>query len=210
MYFRDPVSGRNYFDAKGEKTWELVHPRLPDIQSDAFDCISEYLTSADGDFGNRAPGDEEAATETFSQCLVAWKTADLLGMDDLLDCIVKKIRTIEPWWNIYTIMLFARNIYQTADLLLSAHVDLRDILSTYIAEHHDEYLTGSDRLRDEFLKHLKELPQLKRDILKKQLKALDVHENMEIRPEQEEAQEEVEAQGPQYDLDTDDSDLTIA
>jgi hypothetical protein len=193
VYFRDPVSGRNYFDAKGEKTWELVHPRLVDIQPEAFECISEFLTSTDADFGIRNPDDETAAEETFSQCLVAWKTADLLGMDDLLDCIVAKIRKIEPWWTICTIMLFARNIYETTDFLLSAHVDMRNILSSYIAEHFFDYVTGGGQLRNQFLKHLQELPQLERDIYRKRLEVLNAQlpldDELKIPAEEPEIQE---------------------
>jgi hypothetical protein len=193
VYFRDPVSGRNYFDAKGEKTWELVHPRLPDIQSEAFEYISEYLSSADADFGIRNPCDEAAAEEAFTQCLVAWKTADLLGMNDLLDCIVAKVRKIEPWWTIWTIMLFARNIYETTDFLLSTHVEMRDILSSYIAEHFFDYMTVGSQLRNEFLKHLRQLPQLERDIYRKRLEVLNAQlpsdGELEIQEEEPEIQD---------------------
>ena len=70
-------------------------------------------------------------------------------------------------------MLFARNIYETTDLLVSTHVRMRGILSTYIAEHFFDYMDGGSRLRKEFLKHLQQLPQLERDIYQKRLGRLN-------------------------------------
>lgn len=150
----------------------MIHPRLPEINPEAFNCISEYLTSADADFGHRSP-DEEDIEDAFAECIVAWKTADVLGMDDLLDHIVNKMRALEPWWNDHIMMLFARNIYQTTDFMTSAHTNMRNVLSSYIAMNFFNYMTEGSELRNEFVKCLKLLPQLERDIYSKRMESLN-------------------------------------
>jgi hypothetical protein len=156
----------------------LIHPRLPEINPEAFNCISEYLTSADADFGHRSP-EERDVEDTFAECIIAWKTADVLGMDDLLDHIVNKMRTMEPWWNDHIMMLFARNIYQTTDFMASAHTNMRNILSSYIAMNFFDYMTESSELRNEFVKYLKLLPQLERDIYSKRMENLNTQLELE-------------------------------
>ncbi|KAF2633938.1 hypothetical protein BU25DRAFT_381815 [Macroventuria anomochaeta] len=159
-YFRDALSGRNYFEPTGDNTWELVHPRLVDISSEDFRMVAEFLL--DGDFGIRDPEDEEQVAETFAECMSAWKTAELLSMDDLLEHIVDKIRAARPWWDMWNVMAFACSIYES-DITLQAHKDMKAMLSESIAELYDIYIED-DHLRSQFLARLKQLPQLRRDV----------------------------------------------
>lgn len=162
-YFRNTLSGRNYFEPVGDNTWELVHPRLAEISPEDFRLAAEFLS--DGSFGIRDPDTEEQVAEAFAECMSAWKTAELLSMDDLLEHIVEKVRSTRPWWDLFNIMLFACFIY-TNEVPLDAHNDLKSLLSDFIAEHYDIYVED-DVLRAEFMTRLKQLPELKRDVLKK-------------------------------------------
>lgn len=162
-YFRDALSGRNYFEPIGDNTWELVHPRLADISPEDFRMAAEFLS--DGSFGTRDPDTQEQVTETFAECMSAWKTAELLSMDDLLEHIVNKIWATRPWWDLFNVMLFACFIYEN-ETPLQAHGDLKDLLSDFIAEHYDIYVED-DSLRAEFMTRLKQLPELRRDVHKK-------------------------------------------
>jgi hypothetical protein len=49
---------------------------------------------------------------------------------------------------------------------LEAHNDFKNLLSDFIAEHYDIYIED-DVLRAEFMTRFKQLPELKRDVLKK-------------------------------------------
>jgi hypothetical protein len=162
-YFRDALSGRNYFEPIGENTWELIHPRLGDISPEDFRMVAEFLS--DGSFGIRDPETEEQVAEAFAECMSAWKTAELLSMDDLLEHIVEKVRSTRPWWDLFNVMLFVCFIYDN-EVPLEAHNDFKNLLSDFIAEHYDIYIED-DVLRAEFMTRFKQLPELKRDVLKK-------------------------------------------
>jgi len=168
-YFRDTVSARHCFEPIGENTWELVHPRLVDILPADFRWAAEFLS--DGDFGHRDPDNEEQVAETFAQCISAWKTAEILSMDDLLEHVVKKIRAAQPWWDLWNVMAFACSVYQS-DVSLQAHDDLKEMFSDYIADLFfvyldDNYLSGT------FTTRLKQLPELERDVLTKRVAQLE-------------------------------------
>lgn len=177
-YFRNTLSARNYFEPIGENAWELVHPRLPDILPDDFRMVAEFLS--DGDFGPRDPEEEEQVAETFAQCISAWRTAELLSMDDLLEHIVGKIRATQPWWDMFNVMAFACSMYQS-QISLQAHDDMKTLLSGYIAEHWFIY-AEDDNLSSHFFTRLKQLPELERDIFAKRVAQLDRH----LQPEEEE------------------------
>jgi hypothetical protein len=168
-YFRDALSGRNYIEPIGDKTWELVHPRLIDIAPEDFRWVAEYLS--DGDFGHREPETEEETADTFAQCMSAWRTAELLDMDDLLDHIVDKIRASQPWWDLWNVMAFAVSIYQS-EVALQAHEELKALFSDYIAELFYIYLED-DHLSGTFTARLKQLPELERHVMKKRVAQLE-------------------------------------
>lgn len=117
-YFRDTLSGSNYFEPVGDNTWELVHPRLAEILPEDFRLAAEFLS--DSSFGIRDPETEEQVAEAFVECITAWKTAELLSMDDLLEHVVEKVRSARPWCDPFNVMLFACFIY-TNDVPLKAH-----------------------------------------------------------------------------------------
>lgn len=174
-YFRDAVSARNYFEPIGENTWELIHPRLIDILPADFRWAAEFLS--DGDFGHRDPDDEDQVAETFAQCISAWKTAEILSMDDLMEHIVQKIRAAQPWWDLWNVMAFACSIYQS-EVTLQAHNDLKALFSEYIAELYFIYLED-DHLSGTFLTRLKQLPELERDVLVKRIARLGAHQQLQ-------------------------------
>ncbi|KAH6616305.1 hypothetical protein C7974DRAFT_42200 [Boeremia exigua] len=180
-YFRDKISARNYFEPIGDNTWELVHPRLTDIQPEDFRWAAEFLS--DGDFGIREPENEEQVAEAFAQCMSAWNTAELLSMDDLLEHISVKISAARPWWDLWNVMAFACSIYQS-DLALQAHDELKALFSEYIADLFHIYL-DDDYLSSTFLTRLKQLPELERDILTKRVARLE-----QVQPDGVETQEE--------------------
>jgi hypothetical protein len=161
-YFRNTISARNYFLPIGDNAWELQHPHLTDIHPDDFKLIAEYLT--DNDFGHRHPQGEEQVSETFAHCMSAWRTAELLGMDDLLDHIVEKMEATTEDWNMYNVMAFACNLYQPCDYPLDAHDKIKGLLTGYIAEYFFIYIDADD-LRAEFLDRLKQSPEFKHDVL---------------------------------------------
>lgn len=162
-YFRDALAGKNYFTPSGENTWELTHPRLDLVSPDDFRMVAEFLS--DGDFGVRDPQTEDQVAESFAECIAAWKTAELLGMDDLLDFIVLKMRNARAWWDMFHVMVFACEIYES-DVALDAHAEMKAMLSDAIAEDFDVYIED-DTLRGEFTTRLKQLPDLRRDVFSK-------------------------------------------
>ncbi|KAF3038723.1 hypothetical protein E8E11_003799 [Didymella keratinophila] len=162
-YLRNTLSAKNYIEPIGDNTWELVHPRLVDIAPEDFRWAAEYLS--DGDFGHREPETEEEVADSFAQCMSAWRTAELLDMDDMLDHIVDKIRASQPWWDLWNVMAFTVSIYQS-EVALQAHDELKALFSEYIAELFYIYLED-DHLSSTFTARLKQLPELERDVLKK-------------------------------------------
>lgn len=169
-YFRgDTLSGRNYISPVGENTWELIHPQLLNISPDDFRYIAEFLS--DDDFGLREPQDEEQVMELFAQCISAWDAAEKLGMDDLLDHIVEKIRATSGTWDLWDVMAFACMVYES-DIPLNAHDELRDLFCEYIADLFFVYLED-EHLAGTFLTRLKRLPELERGILAKRIALLE-------------------------------------
>ncbi|KAF3042421.1 hypothetical protein E8E12_008604 [Didymella heteroderae] len=192
-YFRDSLSGRNYIEPIGDNTWELVHPRLVDISPEDFRWAAEYLS--DGDFGHREPETEEEVAEAFAQCMSAWRTAELLDMDDLLEHIVHKIRCSQPWWDLWNVMAFAVSIYQS-EVPIQAHDELKAIFSEFIAEFFYIYLED-DHLSGTFTDRLKQLPELERDVVKKRLAQLELR----AQPQEEEYAVSQEAERQDDDVD---------
>lgn len=176
-YFRDTLSGRNYIEPVGVNTWELVHPRLIDISPEDFRWVAEFLS--DGDFGIKDPEDEEQVAETFAECMSAWRTAEVLSMDDLLEHIVDKLRTAQPLWDLWNVFAFACSIYQN-EVSLQAHDKMKTLFSEYIADLFYIYLED-DHLSSTFLTRLKQLPELERDVLMKRVVQL----NRRLSPQEE-------------------------
>ncbi|KAJ8111282.1 hypothetical protein OPT61_g6091 [Boeremia exigua] len=174
-YFRDTLSARNYFEPIGDNTWELVHPRLADISPEDFTWAAEFLS--DGDFGHREPEDEEQVAESFAQCISAWRTAELLSMDDLLEHIVEKMRGTQAWWDLWSVMAFACSIYQS-EVPLQAHRELKTLFSEYIADLFFVYIEDH-ALSGAFLTRLKQLPELERDVLMKRVSQLEARPQLQ-------------------------------
>jgi hypothetical protein len=168
-YFRDPRYGVNRFDHNDDGMWELRHPALAEIQPDDFVFVAEYLES-DG-FGHRYPRDGDEMDESFAQCVSAWVTPEKLGMSDMMDHVVEKLEgRIEP--GMYDVLVFACQVYGSQDTALPSQARLKEYLAMYIAENRLIYL-DDDNLNSDFIKRLKKLPELERDIIRRRLPLLE-------------------------------------
>jgi hypothetical protein len=166
-YFRG--HGLNYFDRNDEGIWELNHPNLPEIQPEDFVFVAEYLESEE--FGHRYPRDRKEIAEAYAQCVAAWSAARSLGMSDLMDHIIVKLKQLdEP--GLTETLAFAIEIYDSPDTELLSYHDLKDYLATYIAQHWWVYVED-DHLSAVFIDTLKKLPELERDIYARRIAALD-------------------------------------
>lgn len=159
-YFRDTVSAISYITPTGENAWELTHPKLSNIDPEDFGFAAEYLT--DGDFGHRQPDGEAQVAETFAQCMAALEVAQQLNMDDLQEHVIKKIQIAAPW-DMYDAMAFACCVYSSPGVPSEACYQLRDMLSSYIAEHYTIYVRD-ESLREQFLDRIQQLPELGGDV----------------------------------------------
>lgn len=174
-YFQgDRLSGRNYISPAGEKTWELTHPQLVNISPQDFRYAAEFLS--DGDFGLREAEEEDQISESFAQCMSAWDVADKLGMDDLLNHIVEKIRAMRGMWDLWDVMEFACLIDEN-EISLNAHDELKGEFCEYIAEVFYVYLEDED-LSGSFLTRLKEHPGLEQGILVKRTEILEARSQL--------------------------------
>ncbi len=163
------------FVVNEDDMWELQHPALSEIDPEDFTFIAEYLES--GSFGIRHPQDDEEKNEGFIQICSTWTTADKLGMTDLLDHIVERMEALRPW-DLVNVLAFIRCIYASPGSSLPAHVDMKHMLATYIAENYWEYI-DDDGLKGLFAQRLKDLPELERDICVRRAFKIEVDRNAE-------------------------------
>lgn len=160
-YFRDQRRGLNLFTLTKENIWRLEHPKLETINPRDFDFVVEFLTS--GDFGHRVLSNGEERDEAFAECVSAWKSAELLDMDDLLDHITEKLEhKIRPW-DMFSVITFARDVYNPLIVNIPAHDKMKALLATFIAENFWGYIVD-DALRSKFVKRLRQFPELDRDV----------------------------------------------
>jgi hypothetical protein len=169
-YFQDERTGINYFDLNDQGMWVLKHPKLATMSSEDFGFIAEYLGS--GDFGHRFPENEEQIEESFGQCISTWVTADLLGMNDLLDDITEKMEHRISPWPLWDVMAFACYVYGYTSVLLPAHDKMKALLADSMAEHYWIYI-DDEHLSGQFLERLRELPELERDIQGRRFPAIN-------------------------------------
>jgi hypothetical protein len=168
-YFKNHGNGIQYFERNDDGIWELRHPRLPDIEPQDFVFVAEYLES--NDFGHRHPSNGKELDEAFAQCVSAWFAAVLLGMFDLMDHVVEKLKRFdEP--GLYETICFAIKVYRSPDTGLLSYEELKDYLATLIAQNWWIYLED-DHLRAAFVGILSKLPKLERDIYARRLEALN-------------------------------------
>lgn len=171
-YFRDGISARHYFTPIRENTWELTHPELANMSPDDFCFVAEYLSN--GRFGYSEPEDQEQFAEFFAQCMSAWRIAEQLKADDLLNHIVEKIHAVHDMrdsWDLWNPVMFSCSIYQ-ADLQLDAHTELKALFSEFIAEHYHIYL-ADDHTGGLLLNRFRQLPELEKDVLAKRIDLLE-------------------------------------
>ncbi|KAG9202743.1 hypothetical protein G6514_003995 [Epicoccum nigrum] len=171
-YFQDSLSAKHYFTPIGENTWELTHPELVNISPEDFCFVAEYLSN--GRFGYGEPEDQEQFAEFFAQCMSAWRTAEQLKADDLLNHIVEKIHAIHDMrhlWDLWNPVVFTCSIYR-ADLALDAHTELKALFSEFIAEYYHAYL-ADDHTSDVLLTSFRQLPKLEKDVLAKRVDLLE-------------------------------------
>lgn len=162
-YFRDFRSGLDRFRLTEDNIYQLDHPELAKLDPADFQFLAEYLT--DGDFGLRNPLEgPEQTKEAIAQCVSAWEAGDKLGMFDLLEHIVDKVQFFE--WDNADVLILAVIIYRTPDPPTTAHEDMRNWISSYLAQHFWTYI------RDETMGHLfrrklRAMPELEREVFEK-------------------------------------------
>lgn len=167
-YFRDARAGVMHFTLNENKLWELAHPGLSEIEPDAFAFAAEFLES--GEFGLKVPVGQSENKEAFAQCMSAWATADTLGMIDMMDHIVDKLKErIEL--DLWDMMVFACRFYEDMDVSLPAHDRLKDFLATYLAKNFWIYIRD-DHLSSVFIDRIQALPELEHDIYVRRTLAL--------------------------------------
>ena len=159
-YFRNNVHAISYITPVGENTWELTHPKLPEINPADFRFAAEYLT--DGHFGFRQPDGKDQIEEAFAQCFSAWGVAQQLSMDDFQEHIIEKIQSIAPW-DMYDVFASACCVYSSPDIPSEACRRLRDMLCSFIAEHYTIYVKD-EAFREQFLGRLEQLSELGIDV----------------------------------------------
>lgn len=173
-YFRDPLSGIERFKFnEADGTYEVEYPELSKLDPADFQFLAEYWT--DGDFGVRNPEGPDETKEAIAQCVSAWEAADKLGMFDLLEHIVGKIQFYE--WENADVLILAVIIYRSPHEPTEAHQNMRNWISSYLAQHFWTYV------RDETMGHLfrrklKALPELEREVFEKRAVILAAGEDM--------------------------------
>jgi hypothetical protein len=181
-YFQDSRSGTNHFHLDDNGFWELRHPELVNINIEDFGFIAEYLT--DEQFGLRHPETTEQKKEAIAQCASAWQTAEKLNMDDLLMHIAEKVEFLE--WDNADVLTLAILIYRATGPSFDAHNKMRDWVSSYMAHHYWSFNKDVE-IGSIFIKRLRRLPELERDVFVRRGKSLTVGTDLD---EDEESEEE--------------------
>lgn len=185
-YFRDPRSGKNFFELNSDGVWELNHPELSKIELEEVDLVVEFLES--NSFGYIHPQGEEERQDCFVQITSASRAAEKLGMTDLMEHIVEKLERLAPW-DLWNTMCFACLAYAWPSPHFLAQERLKDLLATEIAQNFWIYIED-EHLSTTFIQRLKDLPELERDINARRQVALNTRLNSEDEGENEHEDEE--------------------
>lgn len=156
----DPKIGCIITAADG--TPKLSSPCLRSFPPDDFRFVAEFLST--GTFGLSVLEDDGLSNGLmFAECVAAWKIADRLVIEDLLDLIVVKIQQTLPWdrddaWTL------AKIVYETEGSPLKAYASMKGLVAEGVA---DNLLDLAVTQGEYFVEPLRELPELQRDVYKR-------------------------------------------
>lgn len=168
QYWRNPGAGLLYFDLTEDHLYELKHPALASIEPGDFKFVAEFLES--GKFGIKCVDFPKQRQEACAELMTTWDIAEKLGMTDLLEHCVDKIQyltPIDPWDCLY----FACMIYDSDGIGTEARSEMKNFLSTQIAEQFFVYLED-DHLSRHFIEQFQKRPGLQYEVFEKRMKTL--------------------------------------
>lgn len=164
----------------GENGWKVTKPSFTDIEPDQFRPVAEYLST--GDFKTPAPGHtgqllegDELKSEAIGVLAESWSVAESLGLHDMMQVIVSKMKALRPWPQ-DEVMAFAKRVYSTqaiADFPVDADIEMKKLISSYIAVNYDGYVIKGPQT---FLEELRSFPELRKDV--HEAMAIDAAEEM--------------------------------
>jgi hypothetical protein len=105
-------------------------------------------------------------------------------MDDLLMHIAEKVEFLE--WDNADVLTLAILIYRATGPSFDAHNKMRDWVSSYMAHHYWSFIKDVE-IGSIFIKRLRRLPELERDVFVRRGKSLTVGTDLD---EDEESEEE--------------------
>jgi hypothetical protein len=136
-YFANNSLGANCMVKLGKNKWSFQRPCLQNIDPDDFRPVAEYLST--GSFGLQNFENADQKDKAFASCCSAWRVADDLVMEDLLDYVVKKIDKLRPWGLLET-LAFAEVVYMMEGAPLPAYRQMKFALSELVADNYLVYL----------------------------------------------------------------------
>jgi hypothetical protein len=150
-YFTDKNHG--HFCLNGEKSWAIKMTCMAEIDPADFKLAADYLYT--GDFGHRIIS-EETRDEALDQCVAAWEVGEKMGMCDLLDHIVEKMKNLMPWAQ-EEVAVLAMMVYKINGAPLDAYQNIKDLISDYIADNFYDMIRDQAESFQEYLRNTKEL-----------------------------------------------------
>jgi hypothetical protein len=166
-YFANNNLGANCMVKVGKNKWSFQRPCLQNIYPDDFRPVAEYLST--GSFGLRIFEDADQKDKAFADCCSAWRVADDLVMEDLLDYIVKKMEALRPWGLLET-LAFAEVVYRMEGAPLPAYRLMKDALSELVADHYLVYLCEYPNI---FGERMVQIPEFLDDVHRARAKKLE-------------------------------------
>ena len=122
----------------------MRRPSYNKLNSTYFSNVVEFLTG--GDFkplltkrGTKEAHVEDATTASGKQiailkCAEAWEVAHEILIDDLMELVAEKLKTLKPW-PLLEILLVAKIVFAEASTDCEADNEMRKIISDYFAEN---------------------------------------------------------------------------
>jgi hypothetical protein len=166
-YFANNSLGANCMIKAGRNKWSFQRPCLQTIDPEDFKPVAEYLST--GGFGHRVIEDAEQKGKALIDCCSAWRVADALVMDDLLDYIVGKMERLRPWGLVET-LAFAEVVYEMEGAPLPAYRRMKNVLSDLVAANYLEYLRDYPTA---FGEHMVRIPEFLDDVHRARGKILE-------------------------------------
>ncbi|KAH7139404.1 hypothetical protein B0J11DRAFT_477736 [Dendryphion nanum] len=157
-YFGDDNLG---FIQKKDNGWIFERPCLRGIDPEDFRFVTEFLWS--GEFGFRAIETDDDRSQNLAQCVAAWEVAEKLGMEDLMEHVVKKILRSAPWKH-EEILVAAGHIYNMPGTPLPVYREMKDQVTDFIFRNYTEYI---EDYCPSYIRTMHKYPELMADVYQK-------------------------------------------